>query len=175
MSEIVTRLAEAQRELSARTTQGTMELQAHVANSGTTTPARARHLISRVADEMLRFTNRVNVEVPLFHAAMDSSMGALTRAATLSVEFDKEQTRSARSAATQLLTALAGARHSMVEFKLSTLRLPRITKELNLAKRKQATALDELIGEFVNSERLLAEAVTVIDSLLLGTDTKSKL
>lgn len=171
VSEIATRLAEAQRELSARTTQGTIELQAQAADPSGTTPAQARRLISKVADEMLRFTNRVNVEVPLFRAAMDSSMGALTRAATLSVEFDKEQTRSAKSAAIQLLDALTGAHHSMVEFKTSTLGLPRITKEINVAKRKQAAALDELIGEFVNSERLLIEAVTVIDSLLLDTDT----
>lgn len=171
--EIATRLAEAQRELSARINQGTKELQAHAADYRGTNPTQARRLISKVADEMLRFTGRVNVEVPLFRAAMDGSMSALTRAATLAVEFDKEQVRSAKSGAVQLISGLAGARQSMVELKTSTLGLPRMTKELNVAKRKQSVALDALIGEFINSERLLVEAVTVIDSLLSDTDAKS--
>jgi hypothetical protein len=96
---------------------------------------------------------------------MGASMAALTRAAILSAEFDKEHARSAKSAAISLLAALSGARQSMQDFRFTTLALPRITKELNAAKRKQALALESLIAEFDSAEQLLAEAMTVLDAI----------
>lgn len=57
----------------------------------------------------------------------------------------------------------------MIEFKASTLALPRITKELNAAKRKQAAALDCLAAEFESAEQLLVEGITVLDALPRAT------
>lgn len=53
----------------------------------------------------------------------------------------------------------------MQDFRFTTLALPRITKELNAAKRKQALALESLIAEFDSAEQLLAEAMTVLDAI----------
>jgi Domain of unknown function (DUF4062) len=171
--DIVTRLAAAQNELTGITAHGTSELQALSNSPNGTTPSQVRRLVSKVADEMSRFTNRVNAEIPLFRAAMDGSINALVRAAILSVEFSLDESLAARSVASQLLTALSGARHAMVDFKITTSAYPRMTKDLNVAKRKQVAALDELVGQFENAERLLAESVTMIDSLL--RDSKSSL
>jgi hypothetical protein len=166
VNAIALRLTEAQNELAVRTAQGASDLQKLAATPQGTAPAQARRLIARVADEMFQFTNRVNAEVPLFRSAIDSSLNALTSAATLSADFDNEQSHSVAPAIAGLLAALVGARQSMVEFRESTLALPRITKELNVAKRKQAAALESLITEFENAEHLLAEALTVIEPLL---------
>ncbi len=163
---IANRLTEAQLELTARTTQNTEDLQALAASPSRNNPSQARRLISKAADEMVQFTNRVNAEVPLLRNAMNASMNALTKAATLSVEFDIEQTQATKTAATSLLIALTSARQSMVGFKDSTLALPRITKELNSAKRKQAAALDSLIVELENGEQLLVAALAVIETLI---------
>jgi len=166
VSEIAGRLTAAQADLTSRTEQGTLEIQSLTATPGGADPGHARRLIGKVAAEMVTFTSRVNAEVPLLRAAMSGSMNALTRAATLAADFDSKQTREARGAAAGLLAALAGARQSMIEFKDSTVGLPRITKELNAAKRKQAAALDALISEFANGEQLLVESLTVLDTLL---------
>ncbi|MCZ8294675.1 MAG: hypothetical protein O9312_14285 [Hylemonella sp.] len=170
VTEITNRLNDAQTELTVKTSQGTSEIQALTTSPQGATPAQARRIIGKVATEMLLFTQRVNAEVPLFRAAINSSMSALTRAATLSVEFDREQTHVAKDAAGLLLSGLGRARQSMAEFKVSTLGLPRITKELNVAKRKQAAAIDALIGEFENAEQLMAEAIQVMDTLLRDED-----
>lgn len=158
---IANRLSDAQADLTARTTQGTEDLKNLSTNPKTATPTHARRLIAKVADEMLSFTNRVNAEVPLFREAVDISIRSLTRAATLSIEVNPEDFRSAQN----LLLAIAGARQSMVNFRETTIGLPRITKELNTAKRKQAEALSHLINEFENAERLLTEGVAVIGRL----------
>lgn len=166
VNEIANRLTDAQTELTARMSQGTLEMAALVASPNGANPAQVRRLIGKVAEEMLQFTNRVNAEVPLFRGAMNGSMNALTRAVTLSAEFDNEQTRTAKTAAKLLLAALSEARLSMVGFKASIVALPRMTKELNSAKRQQAAAVDALISEFANGEQLLVEALTVFDTLL---------
>ena len=166
VTAIVTRLNDAQNELTAKTSQATTELQL-MANSPQGASAKlARRHIARVADEMLQFTARTDAEIPLFRAAMNSAISALTKAATLSVDFGSAQTVSARSAAITLLSSLPSAREAMTAFKATTLALPRITKELNQAKRKQAASLEALHAELENAERLITEAISVIDSLI---------
>ena len=166
VSEVVNRLADAQAELSKRLVKGTEDLQALQRPPNAATQTQIKRLIAKVAEEMDRFTNRVNAEMPLLRSAMNGSINALTRAAMLSVDFDPEQTHAAKTAATSLLSALRGAKQSMSEFKSTTNALPRITKDLNTAKRRQSTAMDSLIAEFESGEQLLVEALTVLDTLL---------
>lgn len=166
VTNIVNRLSDAQNELSSKTIQGTADLQALQASPEGATAKQVRRLIAKVADEMIQFTARTEAELPLFRTAMNNSMTALTKAATLSAVFDSEQTQTARAAALSLLIALPPARESMIGFKAATVALPRITKELNQAKRKQVSAIDSLIAELENAERLITEAISVIDALL---------
>lgn len=167
ITEIANRLSDAQDELAAKTAQGTSEILALHNAPHVATPAQAKRLIAKVADAMLQYNTRVDAEVVLLRAATNASMNALTRVATLSVDFDAEQLLPQKTAASGLLTALSGARKATAEFRATTAALPRLTKELNIAKRQQVAALDALIAEFENAERLLAEALTVIDSLIL--------
>lgn len=166
ITEIANRLTDAQRELATKTAQGTSDLTALQNAPHGATPTHAKRLIAKVADEMLQYSTRVDVETPLLRSATNASMSALTRIATLSVDFDATQLLPQKSAASSLLIALIGARNATAEFRASTAALPRLTKELNLAKRKQISTLDALIVEFENAERLLVEALTVIDSLI---------
>lgn len=165
MAEIALRLSAAQSDLTEHTQKGGHELDALKASGKELSPSVVRRSITRVADEMLRFTNRVEVEIPLFRGAADRSMAALVKAATLAAELDPNQIAGTKEAASTLLMTLAGARGSTTEFKATTASLPRMTKELNVAKRKQVAALERLIGEFENTERLLVEAIAVIDAL----------
>lgn len=166
MSEIALRLSAAQNDLTEHTQKGGHELDALKASGEQLSPSVVRRSIARVADEMLRFTIRVEVEIPLFRAAADRSMAALVRVATLAAELDPNQIAGTREAASTLLVTLAVARGSTTEFQSTTASLPRMTKELNVAKRKQVAALGLLIGEFENTERLLVEAIALIDALL---------
>jgi len=165
MGEIANRLSAAQQELTEKSTKGREELDAMNADPANLSVKKARSSIARVADEMLRFTERVEIEIPLFRASVDASMSALIRVATITAELYPEKIAETKSAAVQLLATLIEARQSTEGFKESTASLPRMTKELNLAKRKQVGALTGLIAEFENGERLLTEGLTVLDGL----------
>jgi len=171
VAEIASRMTIAQQELTTRMAQRTEELNALIASPHSATPAQAKRLIAKAADDMLQFTNRLDAEIPLFRAAIDGSIGALTNAATISMDMGGAQTEESKTAAEGLLTALCGARESMSGFRASTAALPRMTKDLNAAKRQQLAALDALIGEFQNGERLLVEAIAVIEALLAGSSS----
>lgn len=165
MAEIAVRLGAAQNELTEHTTKGTQELNDLKVADQEIPPAVVRRAIARIADEMLRFTTRVEAEIPLFRTAADRSMSALVKVATLAAELSLGQVVETKNAASILLTTLAGARGSIGEFKNTTASLPRMTKELNVAKRKQVIALERLVSEFENAERLVIEAIKVIDGL----------
>ena len=162
MEQVAGRLASAQQELTEHITNGREKLDQLREDPSNASAKAVRNAIAAVADEMLKFTARVEAEVPLFRASIDAGIGTLTRLATLSAELYPEKVEEIRVAAFNLLQTLVSARQSTSGFKESTASLPRMTKELNLAKRKQVAALGALITEFESGERLLAEALIVI-------------
>jgi hypothetical protein len=164
IAEIADRLTAAEKTLSEHTIKGTKELDELRSNTSPSAKS-ARNTISRVANEMIRFTERVEAEVPLFRSAVDASLNALSQLATVCAELYPEQIETIKAAAIQLLSTLISARQSTEGFINATSALPRMTKELNVAKRKQVAALTALVAEFSNGERLLTEGLMIIDSL----------
>lgn len=110
MAEIALRLGAAQNELTEHTSKGTQELNDLKVAGKELPPAVVRRSIARVADEMLRFTTRVEAEIPLFRAAADRSMAALVKVATLAAELASGQVAETKAAASTLLATLAEAR-----------------------------------------------------------------
>lgn len=165
LAQISNRLTIAQQELTEQSNKGREELDRLRNDPANASAKLVRNSIAAVATEMLKFTVRVEDEVPRFRASVNASISTLTRLATLSAELYPEQVIEIRTATFSLLENLTAARVSTSGFRNSTASLPRMTKELNLSKRKQVAALDALIAEFENGERLLSEGLTIISGL----------
>lgn len=172
VSDITNRFTEAQISLTERTTEVTAELQELLKTPLAVNVTKARTLIAGVAEKMHEYSEVLTSEVPLFRVSMNAAMAALTRAAMLSVEFNTAQTSETRAAAAFLLDAIRGAKQATENFRTSTLALPRVTKEMNVAKRQQSAAMESLIVEFESAEQLLVEGITLIDSLLSQSDVQ---
>lgn len=164
MERVTSRITEAQQKLTEKTNAGRETLD-RLRDDPNASAKSFRSSIASVADEMLKFTDRVEAEVPLFRKAIDTSISTLTRLATLSAELYPEKVEEIKQATFGLLQILISARQSTSGFRDSTAELPRLTKELNFAKRKQVEALNSLVAEFENGERLLAEGFTIIQGL----------
>ncbi|MBX9961027.1 MAG: hypothetical protein K2Y15_12900, partial [Burkholderiaceae bacterium] len=165
MSQILTRLTEAQQSLTENSIRGREELDQLQANPANFSPKKARASIARVADEMLKFTGTVKTEIPNMRSTFDSVVSTLIKLVTITSELYPDQLDSAKVATQSLRENVIAARQTTEGLKDSTERLPRMTKELNLAKRRQVAALAALISEYENGERLLAESLAVIDDL----------
>jgi hypothetical protein len=145
LEQISTRLAEAQSRLTEQTTKGREQLEQLQTDPTRFSAKSFREAVAQVADEMLTFTACVESEVPKFGTAVDAAVSTLTRLAAVSAELYPQQISETKSALFGLLRNLSEARQSTEGFKDSTAALPRMTKELNVAKRKQSAALEALV------------------------------
>lgn len=165
IESIALRLTEAQQRLSDRTIQGKEEIDRLHSDPANASAKKLRAAIAPVAEEMLKYSACVDSEVPQLHAAFDSSMSTLTKLVAVSAELYPEQLTDMKTAITSLLHHLALAREQTAGFRDATAALPKMTKELNVAKRTQVTALNSLVVEFENGESLLVAGLTVINGL----------
>lgn len=165
IQQVAERLNDAQTRLSAKTTEGHQELERLNSDPSVASVKKFRAAIALVADEMLAYTKLVDAEVPNFRQAIDKSMGALLKYLNIAADLYPDQLRDAKSAAFTLLKTLSESRQAVEGFRASTVSLPKMTKELNIAKRRQATALSALILEFEHGERLLSEGIAALSDL----------
>ena len=166
LTDIAARMTAAELELADRITKLAEQINVLVANPSAATRGQAKKLMTLIAGEMRHFTRRIEAEIPLFRGALDGSINSLAKLATLSFQFDPNQTANARVAGSTLLDALGTAREATGRFRNSTANLPPMTTEVINSRRKQISALDNLLGEFTRAENLLTEAISVMNALL---------
>ena len=65
-----------------------------------------------------------------------------------------------------LRAVLASSKQHIVVLRTNVVAMPRMTSELNRAKRGVVTALENLINEFTNGETLLSESEKVVREIL---------
>lgn len=164
IESVLMRVANAQTTLTEKTNVGRIELD-RLREVPTPSPKQMRASIARVADHMLTYAMTIDGEAPQLRVALSSSLGLLNKFVVLAAELYPEQLAETRRACESLLEHIVGARTSSEGFRDGIEQLPRMTKELNVAKRKQVAAMNSLIDEFQNGERLLVEAIEVLDGL----------
>jgi hypothetical protein len=172
LTAISERIRDAIEELGRKMTTRTTEMEGIPKDSdGNANRHEAKRLIAKAALDMNQFTARIEAELPLFRSAMNSGMNAFIRAATMSVEFsshedDANHAREGLVAIETLREAIASSIDSTSTFREIMAGLPRMTTELNRAKRGATGVLDKLLDEFSNGQTLLGESEKVIRGLL---------
>lgn len=165
IQQIGLRLSAAQNDLTDRTNAGREELERLQASPNADAPKKLRASLSRVADEMVKFSSSVESEVPLLRNAFDVSMKMLTQLVAISAELYPEQIVEIRGGVATVLETLPQTSIAIEGFRDATATLPRMTKELNSAKRRQVAVLEALLIEFRNGEVLFKEALDAIDGI----------
>jgi exonuclease VII small subunit len=172
LTEISQRIGAATHELGQKMTDRTAEMEELAKNAQCNANRKgAKRLIARAASDMTQFTARIEAELPLFRDAMNIGMNSFIKAATLSIDLnpDDDGRQQAKEGMDAMLTfrgMLATSKESMNQFRATMAALPRMTTDLNKAKRGATTALDRLLAEFTNGEVLVTESKKVIRGLL---------
>lgn len=135
----------------------------------------AKRLISLAASDMKHYASRLDSEVPLFRDAMSAGMNAFVKAAAMSVDTTMtdegvQQAMEGLEAAIKVRDSLGVSRTSLAQFRDIVAGLPRMTTELNRAKKSVAGVLEALIDEFTNGESLLIELEKVVRERLAGIE-----
>jgi hypothetical protein len=111
--------------------------------------ATARKIIKLVAGDLDAYAEVVKPQIPLLAASRDSAMDALASALSLRVEFNRsnDDLIALRDELDQAATAGSQSKSQLVNFRSAVRNTPRMTSDLNRAKRGVIQQLDLLISE----------------------------
>lgn len=120
-----------------------------------------RETMKRTAKLLDNYSNRLKIEIPIFYTNFEEAIKAGSNLINLSEDFKNENTLSeleeTKDAIFILRISLPDAIECMVSFYESVEALPRIQKEVNIAKRKLLLQLDDLIDKLRKSLTLTVE------------------
>jgi len=111
--------------------------------------ATARKIIKLVAGDLDAYAEVVKPQIPLLAASRDSAMDALASALSLRVEFNRsnDDLIALRDELDQAATAGSQSKSQLANFRSAVRNTPRMTSDLNRAKRGVIQQLDLLISE----------------------------
>jgi hypothetical protein len=172
LTEISQRIANATEEFGQKLTDRSTEILKLPRDvHGNANRKDAKRMISRTASDMTQYTTRITAELPLFRDTMNVGINSFIKAATMSVDLksDDDDVRNAKEgleALSALRGMLATSKQSINEFQTTLSALPKMTTDLNKARRGVSAALESLLVEFANNDMLLSESEKVISDLL---------
>jgi hypothetical protein len=113
----------------------------------------AKAIISRASMDMLTFASQLELEVPLYKKSFDRTFGAIS--SYYSLQNDVSERIESDKSLLALRTPLSMALEQTETFRDTVRSLPRMTSDINKARRAVVAALDKWISELRNSLVLL--------------------
>lgn len=131
-------------------------------------PKRARRFIKLAADDMNIYAETVARQVRTLSTSRKLAFDALSNALALHGEFKKpgEDLRSLRETLVYVIGSVKEAREGMGGMRSAADNLPRISKELNLAKGRVVSQLDRFLAEIESTSSTVANIVEAIDRII---------
>ncbi|MFM0366326.1 DUF4062 domain-containing protein [Paraburkholderia sediminicola] len=133
------------------------------------TPQSARRLIKRCADDMDAFAGILKNQIPILASNREAAFDALNNSLALAQEFDTSDNSSLhglQQAMLQLRDNIEIPKQSLTQFRESTATLPRMTSDLNKAKRAVVQQIDALIQEFDKTDSTASNVLLSIGQIL---------
>jgi hypothetical protein len=156
--------------LGARMAQGGEELKRLHAEEPPNLSA-SKRTIGKTAEAMEDFVARMSVEIPIFSDALQAALSTTGRVATLAAESWPTATEQASALSATVVgfhTSMSGARRAAQELRETIAGTPRMTTQLNRARRKTVAVLDQLLEEFAAGERLAVQVEELVGGLSGG-------
>jgi hypothetical protein len=121
-----------------------------------------------LAQDMLHFVSRTEVELPIFGAEMQETMQSFSMALTLACDFGPGvfgDLAELRVSVRKMADTLEGSTTSTASFRQTIATSPRLTTEYNRAKRRTVDVLDRLTDQLKTGSSLLMQVLRAIDGL----------
>lgn len=165
LTQITETLGEAMVEVTSRIEERTAELNS-IDPAGDAAANRRKSIVlsAKSATDFERFADSVTSLLPRYKDAMNKGMTALIQSVALSQDLDQspEDVEENYQALTGLLAIMTESDESTRGFRESVAGMPRMTAQLNRARRAVVKSLDELMNENDAGRRLLKEAILAI-------------
>jgi hypothetical protein len=128
----------------------------------------ARRLIKRAADDMNGYSDALKIQLPIISAASSSGFDALSNALALHSDFSEnnEDLEAVRIGLVNVIKGIGGATNGVSGMREAANMLPRISKEINKARRSVVYELDELLSEMDSITSTVRNIIESIDRML---------
>lgn len=170
LMELAERMTAAITELGQKTRQRTQEIQDLHPERGSYDVKAAKRIAARSAADLTEYSVRTEIDIPLFAEALASAMASLGRAASISMEFSRRDVSDLQNLLEQarpLRETLTQTRDNLHSFSNSIAGLPRVTSELNKAKRRALSTMASLLREFDTGVSHVGELIGSLEQLPL--------
>ena len=108
-------------------------------------------VFKRTAKLLNDYTSRLKIEIPIFYASFEEGIQAGINLINLADDFNNDDTiielEESKESILSLRTSIPEAKEGMNSFYESIKSLPRIQKDINIAKKKLLIQLEDLIGK----------------------------
>ena len=172
LDEITGRIGAETESMGKKMRSRTEEIQVASAR-GQVSRREARSLLGKAAADMKHYAARMETEVPLFRDTLRKGADAATQAALIGAALnpsDKSEASGTRQTLVTIRDSLADAHNGLESFKNSVQALPRLTSDLNRAKRETAVVLQDQLDSMAEGERIVTETIKALDVILGSTD-----
>ena len=124
----------------------------------------SRKIIKMASSDITNFSQTLAQQLPLYSDARKAAFGALSNTLALYEDFDtdKDDLQELSDMLSNMLSSTGESKTGLNQFRESITGLPRLTVELNRAKRKAAKELDNM---FVEIETTEATVRNILDSI----------
>ena len=128
----------------------------------------ARKIVKMASDDISRFSLTLKQQLPLYSEARREAFHALSNALALYEDFgnaESDNLNELDEGLNNMLEGASGAKGSLVGFRDTIAGLPRLTGELNRAKRGAVTQLDRMLDEIDSTESTVQNILESIEKI----------
>lgn len=170
MTAALSSMAEATEKIGSQFNKRTEEINSLINKDGETDTKQARKIIKLSSDDMERYSEIMESQILISSKSREESFNALSKALSVFVDFKNEDNEneledleeslmSMRDAASGTLEGLSGFRETVSN-------LPRLTIQLNKAKRRTVKVLDSMLEEVETTVQSSIDVLKIIDELV---------
>ncbi len=158
---------EAINEATVRMGEQVSERAKELSGHGDLTEAHKRKVVRRAAEDMIRFATAVDTHLPTLSEARQGAFSALGQAIPLMADFatDPSEVRALKSTLNDTAGTSFGIKPSVASMRQAVSSVPRISREINQAKRAVIASVDRFVSELDTIESTAGNIVESLDQL----------
>lgn len=169
MTETLNSITSATKRVGDDFNQRTDETRTFIESEDRSNIKAAKRMIKHTADDMNAYGRNLEAKLPLLTAAREEAFTALTKALTLYGEFGEvnhDELANLRGSLADYSAATGESINGLAGFRGSIANMPRMTSDLNRAKKYVIKKLDEMSAEIERTQVASSSILTSIDKML---------
>ncbi len=170
MSAALSSMAEATEKIGSQFNKRTEEINSITKEDGETDTKQARKIIKLSSDDMERYSEIMESQIVISSKSREESFNALSKALSVFVDFKNEDSENELADLEESLESMRDAASGTIEglsgFRETVSSLPRLTIQLNKAKRRTVKVLDNMLEEVETTVQSSIDVLKIINELI---------